>query len=61
MMQETIASAKKAFGIENTEVVLSTISLDVCRGQQVEIDSSAYPHLWRILDEVFLTDKSNGI
>ncbi|KAF5317268.1 hypothetical protein D9611_003492 [Ephemerocybe angulata] len=49
----TLDAVKKAFRIgSDARIVLSTSSLDVCRGNAVEIDEAAYPYLWEVLDEV---------
>lgn len=51
--QETVLRIKDAFGIKaGNTVMLSSSSLDVCKGNEVVIDSSAYPFLWTVLDEV---------
>ncbi|KAJ2930275.1 hypothetical protein H1R20_g6798, partial [Candolleomyces eurysporus] len=58
--EETVGSVKKAFTIaKETGIVLSTASLDVCRGQHVEIDEQAYPHLWDLLDEIIVGTPGN--
>ncbi|KAF6752206.1 hypothetical protein DFP72DRAFT_457052 [Ephemerocybe angulata] len=49
----TLEAVRKAFRIDSdARIVLSTSSLDVCRGHAVEIDEAAYPYLWEVLDEV---------
>jgi hypothetical protein len=56
-----VGYVKKAFKIANeVEIVLSTASLDVCRGQHVEIDEQAYPHMWDVLDEIIVGRSGNG-
>ncbi|RXW22009.1 hypothetical protein EST38_g3845 [Candolleomyces aberdarensis] len=58
--EETVGSVKKAFTIaKETGIVFSTASLDVCRGQHVEIDEQAYPHLWDVLDEIIVGTPGN--
>ena len=53
---------KRAFQIEaEVDILLSTSSLDVCRGQQVEIDAQAYPHMWDVLDEIIVGRSGNGM
>ena len=44
---------RRAFDIASHAVIsLHTASLDVCKGQRVEIDESAYPFLKMFLDDV---------
>ncbi|EAU92002.1 hypothetical protein CC1G_05989 [Coprinopsis cinerea okayama7 len=51
--EEALKSVKQAFGLGlNQEIVLKTSTLDVCRDRLVDIDPSAYPHLWSVLDEI---------
>jgi len=51
--EETINRARNAFGIKNRSVIyLQTSTLDVCKGNDIVIDPSAYPFLWTVIDEV---------
>ncbi|CAA7263129.1 unnamed protein product [Cyclocybe aegerita] len=53
--EETIQRVSSSFGIKEAQprvLVLRTSAIDACRGEEVEIDPSAYPHLLSVLGEV---------
>ncbi|KAJ3507167.1 hypothetical protein NLJ89_g6461 [Agrocybe chaxingu] len=53
--EETIQRVSASFGIKDAQPrvpVLRTSAIDACRGEEVEIDPSAYPHLHTVLGEV---------
>ncbi|TFK71060.1 hypothetical protein BDN72DRAFT_838158 [Pluteus cervinus] len=52
------AGPSGADGQAITDLVLKTFSLDVCQGQEVEIDESAYDALCEVLDEIHLEVKT---
>jgi len=33
-------------------IKLETCKLDVCQGRSIEVDASAWVHMWRVLDEI---------
>lgn len=35
-----------------TFIRLETCTLDVCQGRSIEVDASAWVHMWRVLDEI---------
>ncbi|KAF5322351.1 hypothetical protein D9619_002204 [Psilocybe cf. subviscida] len=50
---DTLERVARVFDIADDAVLsIHTSSLDVCRGVAVEIDESAYPFMWTVLDEI---------
>lgn len=61
-LQETVKNVKEAFEIDASDkVTFQTSNLDVCRDRLVDIEPSAYPHLWPVLDEIMVGSSPAGM
>ncbi|KAF8161609.1 hypothetical protein B0H34DRAFT_796368 [Crassisporium funariophilum] len=49
--EDTLKRVIQAFDVDDM-ISFKTSSIDVCKGRDIEIDSSAYPLLWNLLEEV---------